>query len=149
MGTQFDVDRLVGPAGPVAQVAVWRGRVQAGADGEGDQPPAQLGAGQRLEFARTAQGTQRGEVHAGLGDDAGAWVHGQLVFQRTPLVQALAQMQRYRQAQIRVEAGDTSRLEVSGVFDSAQADRMLELLPRILPVQVIRHADDSVDVRAR
>jgi transmembrane sensor len=149
VGTQFDVDRHAGPSGEETQVSVWRGRVHVWAEGGGQEPAALLGAGQHIEVTRTPTGVERGAVSTTTGDDAGSWVQGQLVFQRTPLVQALAQLQRYRRAQIRVESGTTSRLELSGVFDSAQADRMLDLLPRILPVQVVRQADDSVDVRAR
>jgi transmembrane sensor len=149
VGTQFDVDRQGGPRGEGTRVTVWRGRVHVWAEGGNRESPAILGTGQHVEVTRTATGAERGAVSAHLGDDAGSWAQGQLVFQRTPLAQALAQVQRYRRAEIRVEPGAASQLGLSGVFDSAQADRLLDLLPRILPVEVVRHPDDSVDVKAR
>jgi transmembrane sensor len=149
VGTQFDVDRLAGHNGDTTQIDVWRGCVHVWADADGDAAPAELGPAQYVQVTRTAAGAQRGEVLVHARDETGSWAQGQLVFQRTPLVQALAQLQRYRKGQIRVESGEASRLEVSGVFDSAQADRMLDLLPGVLPVRVVRHADGSVDVRAR
>jgi transmembrane sensor len=149
VGTQFDVDRAGGPEGEGTRVAVWHGRVHVWAEGANREPPAVLGKGQQVEVTRTAAGVERGAVSAHLGDEAGSWAQGQLVFQRAPLAQALAQVQRYRKAEIRIEPGAASQLELSGVFDSAQADRLLDLLPRILPVEVVRHPDGSVDVKAR
>ncbi len=78
---------------------------------------------------------------------AGAWQQGRLVFDRTPLRDALAEAQRYRGGAIRLH--DDGRLgghAVSGVFETARTDQMLDLLPRIAPARVQRHADGSVDI---
>ena len=78
-------------------------------------------------------------------DAAGGWTQGQLVFRDTPLREALTQLQRYRTGPIRLESGPASQLHVSGVFDTAEADRLLDLLPRILdPAPRIPHDPGAI-----
>jgi transmembrane sensor len=69
------------------------------------------------------------------------------VFDRTPLRDALAEVQRYRSAPIRLyDDGRLGRQTLSGVFDTAQTDRLLDLLPEILNAKVQRQADGSVNI---
>lgn len=78
---------------------------------------------------------------------AGAWQQGHFVFDRTPLREALVEIQRYRPAPIRLR--DDGRLgthAISGVFETGRTDQLLDLLPRIAPAKVQRHADGSVDI---
>lgn len=78
---------------------------------------------------------------------ANAWQQGRLVFDRTPLREALAEMQRYLPLPIRLR--DDGRLgghAVSGVFETTRTDQLLDLLPRIVPARVQRQADGSVDI---
>lgn len=82
-------------------------------------------------------------------DSLGAWQTGLLVFQNTPLNEALAEIQRYRQAPIRLQGNFGSDTNVSGVFDSRSTDQLLDRLPDILPVQVVRHPGGEVDVQRR
>lgn len=98
----------------------------------------------------------------GRGEDGSAWVRpvdatattawreGRWVFQDVPLMQALQEVQRYRRSAMRLHddpAAPLAALRLSGVFETSQAEQLLDLLPRILPVRADRQADGSVDVR--
>ncbi|MGH8447147.1 MAG: hypothetical protein ACREVL_17905, partial [Solimonas sp.] len=74
---------------------------------------------------------------------------GRLVFDRTPLREVLAELQRYRTAPLRLADAQIGGLRVSGVFAVDRGDALLDLLPRILPVTVERAADGSVRVSGR
>lgn len=138
VGTRFEVWRQ--PAS--VRVTVLRGRVevQAGVDGE----PAYLGPDQQL--LSSGQHLSAPERVDAAGQTV--WQDGKLVFERTPLREALLDLQRYSKATIAPVGADIGALRVSGVFDTARADTMLDLLPSILPVTVTRRADGSVQVLA-
>jgi transmembrane sensor len=144
VGTVFDVRR--DPA--EVQVVVYEGKVEVRRAGE--TQAALLTPGRALRV-----GNDNGQPAAAQPvdiDAEGGWQQGRLVFSRTPLSQALAEMQRYRREPVRLRedpARPIGDLALSGTFDSAQTDRALELLPRILPVQVARLPDGTVEVRAR
>ncbi|MFX8164845.1 hypothetical protein ABTL04_21185, partial [Acinetobacter baumannii] len=63
-----------------------------------------------------------------------AWKDGKLMFDRTPLAQAVADINRYRATPAVLTDPALGRLQISGVFDSARTDALLDLLPSILPV---------------
>lgn len=94
------------------------------------------------------RGGELGPVQAG-DTEAAAWAAGQLVFERTPLREALAELQRYREQPIRLHGEAVGGLEISGVFDTARSEQLLNQLPAILPLRVIRLADGSVEIVAR
>ncbi|MCO8171465.1 FecR domain-containing protein [Pseudomonas sp. 21LCFQ02] len=73
-----------------------------------------------------------------------AWQHGKLRFNGTPLSEVVADLQHYRQAPIRVADARTGELRLSGEFDSASVEALINLLPNILPVTVQRGSDGSL-----
>lgn len=138
VGTVFDVRRTQ----ERVQVTVLQGRVAVRGPGDAGAPQL-LAPGQRLRL----EGGRATAPQAVDAAQAGAWQQGRLVFDRTPLRDALAEAQRYRGGAIRLH--DDGRLgghAVSGVFETARTDQMLDLLPRIAPARVQRHADGSVDI---
>lgn len=138
VGTVFDVRR----EHDRVQVTVLRGRVEVRGL-RGGAAPQRLAPGQRLRVEAGAAGTPEPVDTA----QAGAWQQGHLVFDRTPLREALAEVQRYRRAPIRLrDDGQLGGHTVSGVFEAARTDQLLDLLPRIVPAQVQQQADGSVDV---
>ncbi|GGC11537.1 sensor [Oxalicibacterium flavum] len=143
VGTRFDVWRR--PDG--TSVSVYEGKV---AVWRKDRKNAQivLLPGQQAEVSDVdeAQALSRADI---AGDTQGAWKDGRLVFLDTPLTEALAVIQRYHRAPIRLADAQTGRLTVSGVFDSRNTDQLLRLLPGILPLQVERKADGSTELGAR
>jgi transmembrane sensor len=142
LGTVFDVDRQ---AQRVA-VSVLRGRVEVAAPAEPGLYKV-LTAGQGL-IAQSSGGVLRWTAAAELGN-AQAWTQGQLVFRRTPLREAVAQLQRYRSGAIRLQGAEVEQLQISGVFDARHSEQLLGLLPQILPLRLLQRADGSVDVLMR
>ncbi|RYF27114.1 MAG: hypothetical protein EOO33_05555 [Comamonadaceae bacterium] len=143
VGTVFDVQRA--PHGQV-RVAVLQGRVQV-------RDLARAGAGWTLD---PGERLLAGGAHAAapepfdLGPPHGStlgWAQGRLVFDRTPLRDALAEVQRYRAAPIRLhDDGRLAQQTVSGVFQSARTDQLLDLLPQVVGARVQHRPDGSVDV---
>lgn len=78
-----------------------------------------------------------------------AWQRGKLIFDGTPLADALAEVQRYRHAPIRVLDEHAARMRVSGEYDLTGIEALIDVLPATLPVRVQRAADGSVTVESR
>lgn len=137
VGTVFDVRR----DGNVVDVAVVSGVVAVS--------PAQsarrhLTAGQWLQIhAGRAQSPQTVALSTLDG-----WLNGRIEFARTPLADALAELQRHHPASIVLEAPALANLPLSGVFNTHNTEAALDLLPQILPVRVVRAPDGSIHVLA-
>ncbi len=140
IGTVFGVHRHEDGA----DITVLQGRVRVHSM-EGGGAPVELSTGQHL---RTRAGRPLPQlVPAEAGDGAAAlaalaWREGRLVLDGTPLSDAVAQMQRYRSAPIVLADRHAAQLRISGQFDLDRIDQLLDLLPRLAPVQV-RHEDDG------
>lgn len=97
----------------------------------------------------SAAGTAAGTVSAADSEQATAWRHGKLVFDGTPLAEVVAELQRYRRAPIRVADAAAARMRVSGEYDLAGVEALIDALPATLPVRVERAADGSASISAR
>lgn len=137
LGTAFDVRRQ----SEEVTVTVVRGRVAVtGTDG-----------------TTTLQADGQVRTHAGRLDaptavnsaNATAWRQGQLVFQRAPLPEVLDEIARYSGRPVRLGDASLARLEVSGVYRTANAEALLALLPGILPVRVEAGPDGERVVQSR
>jgi transmembrane sensor len=82
-------------------------------------------------------------------DAAIAWKDSRLIFERTPLAEALAQIQRYRKAAIVLDDPSLASLPISGVFDNRNVEDLLNLLPSILPLSLNAEADGTLHVRRK
>ncbi|NWL77306.1 transmembrane sensor [Pseudomonas taiwanensis] len=78
-----------------------------------------------------------------------AWKDGRLVFDRTPLSEVLAVIQRYQRKPVALQDSSLAALPVSGAFDSAHLDRMLALLPKILPLDFTTDSKGTLHVQRR
>ncbi|BBP77728.1 sensor [Pseudomonas sp. Ost2] len=138
LGTLFSVDRL----DQGARVTLVRGKVDVDtADGR----HVQLAPGQQVE-------TGPGRHLQPLGVDAEAaiaWKDNRLIFDRTPLADALARIQRYRTAPIRLDDPSLAGLPITGVFDSSKVEDLLALLPGILPLSLHSESDGTLHVRRK
>lgn len=137
VGTRFNVSRERDDV----RVTVAEGRVAV----QADNASSLLGAGQQVQV-------HAGQLGATASVDAAAvmaWRSGQLVFESTPLAEVVTVIQRYHAKPIRLSDPTLGSLPVSGVFDSAQVERLLTLLPGILPLTVSTTADGSVLIGAR
>lgn len=139
LGTTFSVRRQADQA----QVVVAEGLVAVSASqGEG---PLQLRAGEQVSASAGRLGTpSRLDAEAAM-----AWTQGRLVFARTPLGEALAQLRRYHAAPIRLGDPALAELQLSGVIATDRAATFLHSLPAILPVEVSELADGTVLIGRR
>lgn len=137
VGTRFNVDRHASEV----RVSVAEGRVAVAAGGA----ERELLPGQQVRASNAGLGA----MVAVDANAVGAWQGGQLVFQRTPLGEVLDTIGRYQDKPVRLQDARLATLPVSGVFDSAHVERLLALLPSILPVQLGKGADGSVLISPR
>ncbi|MGY2189022.1 fec operon regulator FecR [compost metagenome] len=82
-------------------------------------------------------------------DAAIAWKDSRLIFERTPLAEALVQIQRYRKPAIILDDPSLASLPISGVFDNRNVEDLLKLLPSILPVSLNSEFDGTLHVRRK
>lgn len=141
LGTVFNVRRLDNDS---VRVTLAHGRIEV------DQTTAQKRAvilmpGQQVDSIR---GHLMPVVKADVAK-AMAWKDNRIVFEQTPLDEALAVLRHYRQAPIGLSDPSLAALTVTGVFDAHNVDLLLDLLPSILPVSVIRLEDSSVRIQRK
>jgi transmembrane sensor len=67
---------------------------------------------------------------------ATAWREGRIVFNNTPLPQAVTELNRYAPFVIRLDGARLARVRVAGTLNVDSPSTLLELLPRIAPVRV-------------
>ena len=152
VGTQFSVRRDAEDI----QVVVTEGRVkleQASTVielgrlvGRSDRPATALAAG---AIARTAKSDVL--VQEGSAPDAEqrlSWRSGYLVFDATPLADAVAEFNRYSARQIVIDDPSLSTLRISGNFRSSNSDGFLWLLKTGFHVR-IEEGDDRVHLNGR
>ncbi|MBO3273721.1 FecR family protein [Pseudomonas schmalbachii] len=137
LGTRFNVDRQRDDV----RVTVAEGKVVV----RGNGASANLLPGDQIR----GHAGQLGQPTRVDAEKVAAWKDGRLVFERTPLREVLATLQRYRDAPIHLDDPRLAELPVSGVFDSARPDSLLALLPQILPVKVSRENDGAVHLLGR
>ncbi|RZL03448.1 MAG: DUF4974 domain-containing protein [Rubrivivax sp.] len=77
------------------------------------------------------------------------WREGWLVFRDTPLAEALAELSTYLDAAVLPADAEVGALRFSGRFRSADIERLMANLPRILPVTPEHRADGSTSLRMR
>ncbi len=78
---------------------------------------------------------------------AAAWRHGKLIFEDQPLGQVIEDVNRYRRGAIRIYGNGLQGLRVSGIFDMANPDAVLETITRTLPISAYRLTDYFVVLR--
>ena len=139
-GTQFNVRT---EAAAALEVTVLEGTVQVrpGANAEARS----LQAGHRL--VRTENRVDLSTLTPAQLDDALAWRQGQIVFDGTPLREALARFARYHGRNL--TATDAAAVQrVGGRRSLDDLDGFLSALEEVLPVRVTRGLDGAIQVDA-
>ncbi|WP_312573050.1 FecR domain-containing protein [Brevundimonas sp.] len=134
VGTTFDVRRF----GDGARVVLVEGRVAVSDQGAPDRRWA-LSAGQQVMTTAT-----RPAVSAANIPSATSWTTGRLVFERTPIASAVAEVNRYSPAPIELRDPGISTIEVSGVFNSGDTEGFIAALQDLYPLQAERLSDGRV-----
>jgi len=138
-GTQFNVRAET----DFFEVTVLEGSVQARPGGAGGV--RSLKAGDRL---RTADGNLAFEhLSSKALADTLAWRTGHIVFNDTPLRDALARFARHHGRNLSVSSG-AADLRVGGVHSIDDLDGFLATIEEMLPVRVTRGLDGAVHVEA-
>jgi transmembrane sensor len=131
IGTQFDVRVLEGGA----RVTLVEGRVVVD---DAAERRWTLAAGERLEAA----GAGAAPVVARLAPDAMAaatsWTTGRLLFEATPLSEAVAEINRYAQEPIRLAAPGFETRPLSGSFDTGDPAAFAEAVAAIYGLRLAR-----------
>lgn len=99
-------------------------------------------SGEQLTFART----NIGKVSP-VTEQASAWMRGQIIADEMSLDDFLQELSRYRPGILRCEP-EVAHLRFSGVFPLADTDRILAVLPNVLPVKVSSRSRYWVRVEA-
>jgi transmembrane sensor len=126
LGTRFVVERLSGGA----EVTVTEHRVAVAARSPARPADAvTLSRGQSVRYGRD---NGLGRVRDANLDHATAWRRGRLVFDRVPLADVVAELNRYRHGRIVVADAALAERRVSGVFEIARLDEALASIAREL-----------------
>ncbi|MEX5352199.1 FecR family protein [Pseudomonas juntendi] len=79
-------------------------------------------------------------------DDSGnslAWRSGKLILDNLTLAQALPVINRYLDKPLRLADESTGKIRVSGVYSIDEVERLVDNLPKVLPVYLTRSQDGS------
>ena len=153
VGTAFTVrDR-----GSSVAIGVERGKIRVTAkprpDGAASPPTTStspeagidLRAGEALSLTDGVAGPVRRVDAASLSP----WREGWLVFEATPLGEALETINAYRQHPIRSPDPRVNALQLTGRFRTTASASLVDALPLTLPVAAHTHPDGSVTLSAR
>ncbi len=143
VGTVFTVrDR----GGPVT-VGVEHGHVRVRVLGRNAQDPAAESAAALDLLPGQILDIRNGQPEAVRQADASAlsaWREGWLVFENTPLAEALATVNAYRTQPIEAADARVAALRLTGRFRANDSAGLLAVLPSILPIKVLPQAGGGV-----
>lgn len=150
LGTRFDVWRQAAST----EVTLYRGKVAVWRTGQLAGDGVELLPGQQVTVGavdgRDPNGTDAAlSIHPTPATSSDAWTHGRLVFNDTPLLQVIASLQRYRRQPLRLADARLGTLGLSGVFEIANTDQLLAMLPGTLPVTVRTTKDGATEIGPR
>lgn len=140
VGTRFSVRHTANvPGDDGVRVAVEEGRVRVAtvaAAGQGAHPGAAvvtLAAGQQVAADAAGHMAPVGPVAAA---GAAPWRDGRITLDDVPLVQALAEFERYGPTGLVVRDAAVGALRMTGTFDPRRLDNFRQALPKVLPVRL-------------
>jgi transmembrane sensor len=142
VGTCFNVRHEQGSA----QVAVEEGEVEVRTGPWWHHRTTRLTAGYEARLDADREPSVRGGVDVAART---AWREGRIVFNATPLAEAMEELNRYMAVPVRVPDSRVRGLRVSGIFRIDDPGALLSALPRIIPVQVLARADGASEIVAR
>jgi transmembrane sensor len=146
VGTVFDV-RLQGDEVKVALVE-GRVRVQSRAVGPvaaSPRPQVMMAAGELLE-ARPAEPMRVQNFNVASET---SWRSGVLVFDETPLAEAVAELNRYSRERLVIDDPAIAAFHVSGVFKTGDMNRFARTVKEILPVDLQTRSDGTIVLNQR
>lgn len=139
VGTEFDVDAYPDDA----EVAV---TVRSGTVAVRAVTAPQSSATVLVDGMRGTVHPQRGvRVTEGADLDVElAWMHGRLVFDRRPLREVATELERWAGLGIRITDDSVERLRLTAEFDGEPTDSILNVVTRLLEIEIEREGTDVV-----
>lgn len=134
-GTQFNVWKYQDQV----KVTLVEGSVLVSSDGHNGG--YRLGPGMQASYR---QGDFEPELNQ--SDDYGnslAWRKGKLVLDNLSLAQALPVINRYLEQPLRLADDSTGNIRISGIYNTAEVEGLVDTLPKVLPVYLTRSKDGS------
>jgi transmembrane sensor len=101
-----------------------------------------LTAGQSINVTNQQTGTP---YFADM-DMVTAWHTGKILFNKTPLKEAIASIQRYRQAPIQLDPRVENML-ITGIYDVSKVEQLLDSMDTMFPVKVTRSHDGEINIK--
>lgn len=134
-GTQFNVWKYQDQV----KVTLVEGSVLVSSDGT--TGGYRLGPGMQASY-------HKGDFEPQLeqSDDYGnslAWRSGKLVLDNLSLEQALPVINRYLDAPLQLADASTGRIRISGIYNTREVARLVNNLPKVLPIYLTRSKDGS------
>ncbi|WP_116091819.1 FecR family protein [Sphingomonas crusticola] len=104
-----------------------------------------------MHAGETLQASATGRVAVQPADvgQVASWRGGDLVFNDAKLADAVAEINRYTRRPIRIESNAIIGLRISGVFRTNDPERFSQAITEVLPVDLVRHGDGVLSLRAR
>ncbi|MFZ4165463.1 FecR family protein [Brevundimonas sp. NPDC058933] len=134
VGTVFEVRRV----GSETRVVLVSGAVDVAQAGAPSAPQ------RLLPNQQTAIKSGRAKVSAIDADTATSWTDGELTFTDTPLVEAVAEVNRYLATPIVLDAPAAANTPINGVFRSGDRTAFVSAAAHLFNLKAIREADGKV-----
>lgn len=79
-------------------------------------------------------------------DAVTAWHSGKILFNKTPLKDAIASIQRYRKAPIQLDPRVENML-ITGIYDVSKVEQLLDSMDTMFPVKVTRSNNGEINIQ--
>lgn len=133
LGTRFSVN--LGRDG--AEVALVEGKVRVDRHGEGGQATWTLTPGEQIQTGEARPQVRRVDTGA-----ATSWTRGQLTFRRQTLAEAVAEVNRYSERQVRLDDTVLAQRQISGVFDAGDTDAFVAAVSELYGLRPERRGEE-------
>jgi transmembrane sensor len=134
IGTRFDVRRM----DDGARVTLVEGRVSVRETDQGDSGWS-LNPGQQVVTAAPRPAVATVDIAQET-----SWTTGRLIFKATPIRTAVAEINRYSDEKIELQASHIADIPVSGVFDTGDTDGFIAALQDLYSMKAERRPDGTV-----
>jgi len=143
VGTSFTVRR--DQISDATTVTLIEGRVAVAPTSAPDLLPKQetpevkiLSAGERLRIPRHAPST----LDTPSMDRVTGWMRGQLIFDHTPLSEAVQELNRYSTTRLRLRSPETGQIPVSGTFRVSDSVSFARAAAETYNLELVRRGDE-------
>jgi transmembrane sensor len=99
-----------------------------------------LSPGQRVTFAERS----RPKLDRPALETVTAWQRGEVILDHTPLRDAVAEMNRYSDVQLKIEDSAAERAQVTGIFRIGDSASFAQAVTATYPMQVVERAGEIV-----